>query len=309
MAETGRSEQEVLDEDDTGRISADGCEDDGGGNGNGNGDAVRNSFERETYPSREPGTFPRHGDSDRPLTQQQMESLPPEVIHRIHDVNNALTAIHGNVSKAVRKLDLLSRRADLAANPNIVALYECLQVIKDNADIANRLLSPARYETGQKTVVTISDALHRAIQTLQEGSGNIGLETDFDNRCYTMAEDVTVLTRVFVNVIKNAIEAINRTGKIDGKIIIKLKKEDGLNIITIQDNGTGLPEDFSIECPSSSKDGHGHGVGLGSVRKIIADDLNGRFFLIDNKDGKGACAIIGLPMASVVSSGDDPPTD
>ena len=67
-----------------------------------------------------------------------------------------------------------------------------------------------------------------------------------------------------------------------------LKEVDRVEI-RIEDDGQGLPQDFSLDSSTS--------LGLDIIRTLVQDDLKGTFELIPQTD-KGARAVVTFPITS-----------
>ncbi|HNY09862.1 MAG TPA: ATP-binding protein, partial [Tenuifilaceae bacterium] len=82
--------------------------------------------------------------------------------------------------------------------------------------------------------------------------------------------DKEQLIRVFNNLIKNAIQSIER-GK-DGKVTITLAPENDLLIrVDVTDNGVGIPEEVlpKLFTPNFTTKSGGTGLGLAISREIV----------------------------------------
>uniref|UniRef100_UPI0035C8223B sensor histidine kinase n=1 Tax=Pseudooctadecabacter sp. TaxID=1966338 RepID=UPI0035C8223B len=119
--------------------------------------------------------------------------------------------------------------------------------------------------------------------------------------------DRTMLTQALTNLIKNAGEAIETQLEkhpdvtVDPQIRIGMTTADDGAVITIADNGIGLPEDRAklFEPYVTTRD-KGTGLGLPIVKKII-DEHGGTLTLtdapdFDNTGRHGAMAVITLPI-------------
>lgn len=112
--------------------------------------------------------------------------------------------------------------------------------------------------------------------------------TEYGNTFYVEGDK---LSQVFLNLILNAIDAVpNR-----GAILVHMKKQDDAMLVTVEDNGPGIPEDSreKIFAPFfSSKEG-GTGLGLSISRKII-ESYGGEIAVSECKNG-GSCFTVSLP--------------
>ncbi len=101
------------------------------------------------------------------------------------------------------------------------------------------------------------------------------------------------LHQSLVNIILNAIQAMPE----GGRIYISLREQDGRAVISIKDEGVGIPEEllekaFDIFF-STKKDGTG--IGLAITKKFI-EDMGGSITL-SSEEGKGTEVTIYLPLA------------
>ena len=109
------------------------------------------------------------------------------------------------------------------------------------------------------------------------------------------------LEQVIINIINNAKDAILEKNIKDPWIEINLKKIQGFAILTIEDNGMGIPEDvlpkiFEVYFTTKSEE-KGTGLGLHMSYKIIKESLNGNIYAQNSKNG--AIFHIELPLSEV----------
>jgi signal transduction histidine kinase len=120
------------------------------------------------------------------------------------------------------------------------------------------------------------------------------LELPKDNDPVLIQADVHQLNQVLVNIVKNALEAMERRGK----IVISLSK-DGINaIIKIADNGKGIPADIRdnlYEFRFTTKK-TGSGVGLYLSRKMMLNMKGSIRF--ESQTGTGTTFYLTLPLAA-----------
>ncbi|MCX8056489.1 MAG: ATP-binding protein [Ignavibacteria bacterium] len=110
------------------------------------------------------------------------------------------------------------------------------------------------------------------------------------NENFFVNADKEELKRVFINIIKNSIQA-NST-----KIKLKLYKDANYCFINVEDNGSGIPEDLldKIFDPNFSTKTEGSGLGLPIVKRIL-NDINGTIE-IKSEVGKGTIVMIAIPQ-------------
>jgi signal transduction histidine kinase len=94
--------------------------------------------------------------------------------------------------------------------------------------------------------------------------------------------DRSQMEQVFVNVLKNAIEAINGAGK----ITIRLGKQAGRSFVVVEDTGCGIAPAAraNLFTPFFSTKDNGQGIGLTLVQEIL--DQHGFEFSLESQSGQ-----------------------
>ena len=100
---------------------------------------------------------------------------------------------------------------------------------------------------------------------------------------YLPAQKATACALVINELLQNAVEH-GYERKPGGTISVKLRDEGDRVVISVEDDGQGLPEGFSL--------GHLDSLGLQIVQTLVRDDLKGEFEL---KGGDGVRAIVTFP--------------
>lgn len=97
--------------------------------------------------------------------------------------------------------------------------------------------------------------------------------------------DKTLIEQVILNLVKNAIEVL--TGSHDGIITLEAGKVNMANLITISDNGPGIPKELmdKVFIPFFTTKKKGTGVGLSFARKVMK--LHGGQILIHSEINNG----------------------
>jgi len=110
------------------------------------------------------------------------------------------------------------------------------------------------------------------------------------NETFFVNADKEELKRVFINIIKNSVQA-NST-----EIKVKLYKDANYCFINIEDNGSGIPEEIlnKIFDPNFSTKTEGTGLGLPIVKRIL-NDINGTIE-IKSEVGKGTIVMVAIPQ-------------
>jgi signal transduction histidine kinase len=108
--------------------------------------------------------------------------------------------------------------------------------------------------------------------------------------------DWDALKSIFINVINNSLQAIERSG-IDGSVTVTVKKTRTRIMITISDSGPGIPEEHrtSIFEPFYTTRKDGNGLGLATCEKIVK--LSGGTIKLKETSVKGTTFEIILPIS------------
>jgi two-component system sensor histidine kinase HydH len=134
----------------------------------------------------------------------------------------------------------------------------------------------------------INEAIASAVEKITiPDTVKINLPTNF----VYMICDFTKLEMVFTNLIMNAIQAMNNSGKVD----IKMVERDNDIIIEISDTGHGIPQNIVTKIfePLFTTKQTGTGLGLASCKKII-EQHNGTID-VTSTVGQGTTFTIKLP--------------
>jgi len=124
---------------------------------------------------------------------------------------------------------------------------------------------------------------------------NVELRMELPDRLPAISGDPRALNQVFLNLFKNATEALEGRG---GSISVSARHDEGSVVVQIQDNGPGIARELlpRVFEPfySTKETGRGTGLGLSISRRIIAEH-NGSID-VRSIEGEGATFIIRLPV-------------
>jgi two-component system NtrC family sensor kinase len=217
-----------------------------------------------------------------------------------HEINNPLAIIN---EEAGLMKDLLT--AEFGETPSHEEMIPYLDTIQESVfrcrDITRKLLGFVR-----KTDLDISPHdIHEIIDEVVDGIlgkemevSNIDIIRNYDKSIPQITTDSNQLQQVLLNILNNAIDAIEDNA---GKIIIttKLRKKKKIQIL-ISDSGTGISreqiEKIFLPFYSTKEVGKGTGLGL-SVSYGIIKSLGGKIEA-ESSHGEGSTFIITLPTNS-----------
>ncbi|WP_245975361.1 sensor histidine kinase [Oceanobacillus chungangensis] len=186
----------------------------------------------------------------------------------IHEVKNTNQIIKG-FSKMLNKIEFMTDR-DNGAIEMIMKSSEHLRELADNYQ---------EYMKASKIVLKVDDlksVIYNAIEMSQEITKERHVEIEFINHFKPLKAYInkTYLEQVFINLIKNSVEAIPE-GKEIKKITIRTEVVDKSILIHFWDTGNGIPfENWeSVFNPFMSNKDSGMGLGLPFVKKVLIEHL------------------------------------
>ncbi|AZN42694.1 ATP-binding protein [Paenibacillus albus] len=198
-----------------------------------------------------------------------------------HEIRNPLTAIKGFMK-------LFQNGVNKAEYIAIIS-----SEISRMESIINELLLLAKPQVNRRQSVDLCQLLND-VHTLLESQAilsSVRMELQFGDEPLYIECDGGEIKQVFINLIKNAIEASNK----GGEIVISSKRRDHHIVTTIIDNGSGIPKELldQIGRPFFSTKVRGTGLGLMISNKIIAS--HGGSIHIDSSEGEGTTFQVVLP--------------
>lgn len=117
--------------------------------------------------------------------------------------------------------------------------------------------------------LNIVEQVKHVVELFENNNNDVEIEFSSDIEEALVLTDKDMIIRVFVNLIKNAIQAIPSDKK--GVIIVKVYVEDKYAVVSVKDNGTGIPDDIKehIFTANFSTRTQGMGLGLSLVKNVI----------------------------------------
>jgi len=212
-----------------------------------------------------------------------------------HEIKNPLTPIQLSIDRLKEKY---SDKLKDQNNEFGDYLETINKQIKDIKKLVNEFSDFARMPSPILKKINVSDVINRIISFYKMSDKNLNL--NFKNNPkekYLINGDSEQLYRVFLNLIKNSLEAIQEKKQKDtnlqGKINVAINKNNEYIVIKMLDNGTGFIDTKNIARPYYTTKKDGTGLGLPIVTKII-NEHNGDINFV--KNSRGAEVIISLPI-------------
>ena len=230
-----------------------------------------------------------------------IESFAADVAH---EIKNPLSSLRSAVETAARIEDPSKRRRLMVIIQDDVERLD--RLISDISDASRLDAELSRLEMAPIDIAAMLHALaemHEATQA--EGAPRLTLDIADRGRALIVPGTESRLSQVFVNVIANAASF----SPPDGEIRIRAGADGRAVMVSVEDQGPGIPEDkltaifdrFYTERPAGEKFGTHSGLGL-SISKQIVEAHRGRIWAENRTDATGAVCgarfLIRLPAIS-----------
>ena len=232
------------------------------------------------------------------LVEGQRDAVWSEIARRLaHEIKNPLTPIQLATERLRNKylsssdsnnVEMLDRMTN-----TIIQQVETMKVMLNNFS------DYARSSDSKKEEIEIEHLLQEGVDLFGNMNHGSKININIEKNLPKIHGDEKKLRRVLNNLLTNAVDAnsmgLDNSLKISAKV---LNIEDNKIIeIRIMDSGPGidpLVENNLLEPYVTTKE-KGTGLGLAIVKKII-DEHSGTFWLENNREENGACAVIRLPV-------------
>lgn len=220
-----------------------------------------------------------------------MGEMIGNIAHQWRQPLNALGLVLSNLRDASRFGELTAAGVEEAVADGHRLVQKMSSTINDFRDF----FRPEKERQPFSALVQIHETVRLVDASFRSAAIVIAIEAASDVQLQGHANEYS---QVLLNVLANAKQAIQATRAAEGRVLVQLDKRDGWGVLTVQDNGGGIPEailDKIFEPYFSTKDS-GSGIGLYMSRQIVERSLGGK---ITAKNVPGGAEITVLvPLAA-----------
>lgn len=252
------------------------------------------------------------------IQSEKMASLGELTAGIAHEIQNPLNFINnfsevshellGEMKQEIEKGDMKEVKA--IASDVMQNLEKILHHGKRADGIVKGMLQHSRSSSGQKELTDVNaladEYLRLAFHGLRakDKTFNAAMKTDFDESIGPVKIIPQEIGRVILNLITNAFYAVTERkkqqpdGGYEPVVSVGTKKSGDKIVITVADNGTGMPQKVldKIFQPFFTTKPTGQGTGLGlSLSYDIITKGHGGELKVETKEGQGSEFIIQLP--------------
>jgi nitrogen fixation/metabolism regulation signal transduction histidine kinase len=231
--------------------------------------------------------------SAQALARSEREGAWREMARQVaHEIKNPLTPMKLSIQYLQRAISNNSPNvkelSQQVANTLIEQIEQLSKIAGDFSQFAN---------IGNITIENfdIGDVI-ASLVNLYSADSNVHITWARRDNNYIINADKLQVTRLFTNLIKNAIEASTTAGI--AELTITQYAENGYVVTAIHDNGTGIPADMQqkIFMPNFTTKSSGTGLGLAICHGIV-EKANGRIWF-ETEVNKGTTFYVSLPLVA-----------
>jgi PAS domain S-box-containing protein len=241
---------------------------------------------------------------------QRLESIGTLAGGLAHDLNNLLTPIL--TGAALLRMDGATDDGE-----------EVIDIIETStrraSELVQQVLSFARGVNGERATLrlrTLVDEVTSIVASTSPTSVTIDVTVAED--LWPVSGDATQLNRVLMNLLVNAVDAIDGDGRIDiharnvtlhePRPHLTGQADPGRHVaVAVHDDGVGMPPDLLDRAfdpfVTTKETGAGTGLGLSTALGIVTS--HGGFIEVDSTEGQGSTFAVYLPAVDSLAPGPD----
>ena len=206
-----------------------------------------------------------------------------------HEIRNPLTSVKLNIQRIAESehLDELEREH----------LAICQEGVGQIEKFIKELLDFTRVPELVRERFPLEQILEESLKMLKDAfrQKRVAVETSYAQGLPPANVDGDRLRQVFLNLLRNAYEAVGEGGRISIALTAGTGPEGRTYLVRVADDGCGIPEKDreNIFEPFFSTKSSGFGLGLANARKLV--EQHGGSIRVAAKRGKGSAFVVTLP--------------
>jgi signal transduction histidine kinase/streptogramin lyase len=257
------------------------------------------------------------------VTQEKLASLGALTAGIAHEIQNPLNFVN-NFAEIVEELvsemnEELESSKDKRVADVLVELDDLLSGIRLNAGqivkygkradrIVKNMMEHAAVDSKERYRIDVNAFVEEYIDLAYQGKKSqtpgldVRVKRNFDDSAGSVELAPRDMSRVLVNLLGNAFDAVHEKGKrtIEGyypQVTVSTERKNSQVLIRVADNGDGIPSDLQEKIfePFFTTKPAGSGTGLGlSLSHDIVTQGHGGSLTVESEEGKGALFVISL---------------
>jgi two-component system, cell cycle sensor histidine kinase and response regulator CckA len=241
---------------------------------------------------------------------QRLESIGTLAGGLAHDLNNLLTPIL--TGAALLRMDGATDDGD-----------EVIDIIETStrraSELVQQVLSFARGVNGERATLRLRTLVDEATSIVASTSpASVTIDVTVAEDLWPVSGDATQLNRVLMNLLVNAVDAIDGDGRIDiharnvtlhePRPHLTGQADPGRHVaVAVRDDGVGMSPDLLDRAfdpfVTTKETGAGTGLGLSTALGIVTS--HGGFIEVDSTEGQGSTFEVYLPAVDSIAPGPD----
>jgi len=217
---------------------------------------------------------------------EQMTGIGHMAANVAHEIRNPLIAVGGFARQLHEALDADDARREYTS----IILEEVTRL----EQILREQLTLERHLQPVLAPVEVNQILKDVWKLLSHGmlSSRVRLIGDLADALPVTMGDANQLKQAFLNVINNAIQSMPDGGRIE----ISTEQSGHMIVITVRDNGPGIPKEVmsKLFVPFFTTRKAGSGLGMAVTRRIVEN--HGGSIGVDSTPGEGTTVRISIPI-------------
>lgn len=229
-------------------------------------------------------------ESTKQLAQSEREQAWREMARQIaHEIKNPLTPMRLSIQHLVRLKQKNVPEWQTKFDEIASTLIEQIDIL---SEAASEFSSFSRFYSEELADINIKALIKEQI-VLFNTRDNLEITLDTQLKKATIIARKGQITRVLVNLISNAVQAVEHQS--EAKILVTLSGDNDYITLSIEDSGSGVPEEYvnKLFKPNFTTKSGGTGLGLYICRSIIEQSQGTISYRRSEKLG-GACFTFAL---------------
>lgn len=232
-------------------------------------------------------------ESAEKLRQSEREGAWREMAKQVaHEIKNPLTPMKLNIQHLLRVQQQDPERASSMLSE---VAQSIIQQIDGLSRIAGEFSNFAKMPQAENERFNLNKLVSSVYNLYKKGDhGDTELQLTLPAEELEVFADPTQLMRVINNLVKNALQAIPDDRP--GRVKISLGRQEEKAVLSVADNGTGIPESLQekVFFPNFTTKNSGMGLGLAMSRSIV--NAAGGRIRFETRENEGTTFYVELPL-------------